>query len=760
MQPDSFALSLIVKATLIFIAGAGIAAVLRNSSASVRRSVWALTLAAAASLPIGMMATPAWRVAVLPPVSNVHTVSKDPVSDAPVSPIQPAEEISKPASAAIAPVSPVVPKAIQLERTVGLAQILALVWLAGVAAVLLRMLFGIAGLRSVTRRAVAATGESWDRIIRIERDRILPGRKVRVLVSERVSTPLTFGTVTPVILLPEESESWPDEHRAVVMRHEMAHIATGDTAVCFGAAVACALYWFHPMAWVAAARLRREQERACDDRVLEMGTPAADYATHLLEVARSARALGMPGFVSVAMARPSQLEGRLLAVLNEKGQRGTLSRAAKVTGYAASAIAMIGISAVQLEARPAAIVTTFTGPAVIVPAEPVVAAPVASPREASRTTSGTVATATESDAKFDSTVTGFVTVSPGGVLVLDLETGAGVRIIGTDENVVRMRALLGGRDWRNTDIRLSRTEDGALVETHWIDERRNQSSSHRIEISVPRRFSVRLKSAGGSLSLRDVSGEFSGSTGGGEITIERAGGRADLSTGGGSVSVTNSRLSGYVGTGGGTVTITGVAGDLRGSSGTGEVYYGKAGQTLSYAGSGEGVTDSDGKRIINKSGGNVSITSAENGAQINTGGGSITIGTTDGDVSASTGGGDISVATMRGNGSLTTGAGDVTVNVSGSGAHSVKVNSGNGRIILTLPADISTKLDIQTGYTRQHGRTRIESDWDLPITETREWDSSQGTPRRYVRTNGRIGSGQGLIRVRTTNGDVIIRRAR
>ena len=760
----SFALTLIAKATFIFIAGAVLAALLRDSSASVRRSVWALTLAAAASLPIGMIATPAWRVAVLPSELNLSNVANlanvknvanvangsaaapsNGLADASMLITQRTEDESRSAT-----------NTITSTPGLELAQLVALVWLIGVAAVLARILFGIAGLRSVTRRASNAAGESWDRIIRIERDRILPGRKLRVLVSGHVSTPLTFGAVTPVILLPEESETWSDEHRAVVMRHEMAHIATGDAAVCFAAAVACALYWFHPMAWVAAGRLRREQERACDDRVLEMGTPAADYATHLLEVARSARALGMPGFVSVAMARPSQLEGRLLAVLDETGPRGTLTRAARVTAYAASAVVMLGVSAVQLEGRTAAIVTTFTGPA-IAPA-PVGVEPARALRDLPRAKPAAVTT--ETDAPIDSIITGFVTVPPGGVLVLDLQTGAGITIVGTDENVVRMRALLGGRDWRNTDIHLSRIEEGALIETRYIDDRRNQSSSHRIQVSVPRRFSVRLKSAGGSLILRDVSGEFSGSTGGGEITIERAGGRADLSTGGGSVSVTNSSLSGSVGTGGGTVTISGVTGGLRGSSGTGEVYYGKSGQTFISGTTGQGVTDSNGKRLINKSGGSVSITSAEGGAQISTGGGSITIGTSDGDVSATTGGGDISVATMKGNGNLSTGAGDVSVNVSGSGAHSVQVTSGNGRIILTLPSDISATLDIQTAYTRNHRPTRIDSDWDVPITETREWDSTEGTPRRYVRSNGRIGSGQGRIRVRTVNGDVIIRRAR
>jgi hypothetical protein len=98
--------------------------------------------------------------------------------------------------------------------------------------------------------------------------------------------------------------------------------------------------------------------------------------------------------------------------------------------------------------------------------------------------------------------------------------------------------------------------------------------------------------------------------------------------------------------------------------------------------------------------------------------------------------------------------------VSGPGTHDVKVSSGNGKVILYLPPDISADIDIESGYTRENGRTRIDSDWKLPMSETTDWDSSMGTPRRFVRARGAIGSGRGRITVRTTNGDVVIRRTR
>jgi hypothetical protein len=71
---------------------------------------------------------------------------------------------------------------------------------------------------------------------------------------------------------------------------------------------------------VALVRLRAERERACDDIVLQSGAQPSRYAADLLDIARELRSALMPS-AALAMARPSELEGRLLAVLAAKGAR-------------------------------------------------------------------------------------------------------------------------------------------------------------------------------------------------------------------------------------------------------------------------------------------------------------------------------------------------------------------------------------------------------------------------------------------------------
>ena len=71
--------------------------------------------------------------------------------------------------------------------------------------------------------------------------------------------------------------------------------------------------------------MRVERERACDEAVVRDGTQASSYADHLLEIARGQQGARWASLAAVAMARRSQLEGRLLSIL-DAGQRRRPSR--------------------------------------------------------------------------------------------------------------------------------------------------------------------------------------------------------------------------------------------------------------------------------------------------------------------------------------------------------------------------------------------------------------------------------------------------
>lgn len=801
-----FGAVMLVKATVVLAAGAIAARAVGRTSPAGRHTIWALTLAGALGLPLGMMATPAWRVRVLPgqttdlvvPPASVSTSRSEalPSLDRKSVNSLSSSTASLPARGASVTNSNESGRTFLSARQIAL--LIPILWILGALAVLGWMVVGRISLTRLTRRADSLQSNEWKDLLDGERARAGVRETVRLLSSTEVSTPLTWGIRSPVVLLPAEASEWKEDHRAVVLRHELAHIARSDSLTQALAGVTCAVYWFHPLAWVAARGLRAEQERACDDRVISSGTPAADYAAHLLEVARSARALGAQGLVSLAMARPSQLEGRLLAVLNASRRKTTMSPAMKTIGMAMAIVTFIALSAFRPLPRVVAL------PRVVVPTIIAAQIPAASSAILDKTAAKWNAVAPK--ATFDSSFDKTVDARDGGTLVLDLQSGAGLTITGWDQSRVRVSGTLGGRDWRYTDVSLEPTNGGARLVTRQESRGNSQSTSHHFNIWVPKHFNIRLSSGGGGVTISDVSGAFTGTTGGGAIRIERASGSADLHTGGGNIRVTGTNLSGSVETGGGSVYIQNESGDLEGHSGSGPIVYGESNgtavSTISASGrgsrdsyssvtvsSGGNVTIDDrtgairagerGPIMFRKSGGGVDLGEAMTGADIRTGGGGVTIGRTggivtistgggdvsigrsSGTVSASTGGGDITLGPVAGSASASTGRGDVSIELEGNAAHAVNVISGTGKVVLILPANLSADLDLETAYTDNFGRrTRIISDWPLQMTETNSWDDSRGTPRKYVRTRQSIGRGGNIIRVRTVNGDIIVQRAR
>jgi hypothetical protein len=162
---------------------------------------------------------------------------------------------------------------------------------------------------------------------------------VKLLRGADAAMPATWGILRPTVLLPAEADEWTSERQRVVLLHELAHVARRDCLTQMLATLCCAVYWFHPGAWWAARRMRVEREEACDDRVLAAGARASDYAGHLVEVARAFR-LPRPATPVLAMARGSQLQDRVLAVLDAERDRRAVPRWG---GVAVSAAVLAGL---------------------------------------------------------------------------------------------------------------------------------------------------------------------------------------------------------------------------------------------------------------------------------------------------------------------------------------------------------------------------------------------------------------------------------
>jgi hypothetical protein len=165
---------------------------------------------------------------------------------------------------------------------------------------------------------------------------------------EDLVAPVTFGIRQPLIALPPDAQQWNADatHRTLV--HELEHARRFDWAWHVGARLACAIFWFHPLAWAAWRQLRLEAERACDDAVLRTGD-GADYAEQLVALAR--RMSGRPPRASLAMAGRSDLSARVSALLDPHQLR---SRAG-VASLSTAALVSLGLVAAMAPVRAVAL---------------------------------------------------------------------------------------------------------------------------------------------------------------------------------------------------------------------------------------------------------------------------------------------------------------------------------------------------------------------------------------------------------------------
>jgi len=163
-----------------------------------------------------------------------------------------------------------------------------------------------------------------------------------------------------------------------------------------------------------------------------------------------------------------------------------------------------------------------------------------------------------------------IPAASGQVLEIHLRTGAGLRITAWDKDEVSVASDWTEQRCPDAEFEVTRTADGVLVETRYPagTEVVTHNCSFAVDIKVPRRYDVRLGSAGGSVAISGVRGDVRGTTGGGMIELVGLRGTVQLRTGGGGIIVQDSDLEGSLATGGGRVRFDNVSGGVTGRSGS------------------------------------------------------------------------------------------------------------------------------------------------------------------------------------------------
>jgi beta-lactamase regulating signal transducer with metallopeptidase domain len=323
-------LEIALRSSVILAAAWGLTRLMPRAAAATRHLVWHVALVAVTCAPLLTVAVPSIPVTRLVPLAQLN------LPELPIAGLPTASAPSLPAATShrTDPIGP---------PWFGIATLTALGTLGSLATAFWFAAGWVSAVR--LRRRAHSAPLAWQLEVNALRDRLRIDREVTLGVIDEPSSPLATGVFRAAILLPRTAAAWSADRRRAVLLHELAHIKRRDCRVQMLAQAACAMYWFNPLVWLAVAQLRRERERACDDEVLRCGAQASSYAAHLLDIARELRPRLRPS-AALAMARPSELEGRLLAVLavNRTRVPSRGSRWLVVAVLAATTVGVLGAS--------------------------------------------------------------------------------------------------------------------------------------------------------------------------------------------------------------------------------------------------------------------------------------------------------------------------------------------------------------------------------------------------------------------------------
>jgi beta-lactamase regulating signal transducer with metallopeptidase domain len=323
---SSLAFLIVVKMTVVAVLGLAAAWLARRNSAAVRHALLAAMFGAALLLPIASIVSPSVHVAV--PVVGVNRAAL-PLMIGTIEPILPVATAADGAAA-----TAITPPASRFS----LSALLLAGWIVGTAVFLLPLMTGLWQIRSLRRRGLPwLHGQSIAGNLALEAG---IHRRVEVLLHEALQGPITCGVLHPAIVLPRDAESWARDDVSRALVHELEHVRRGDSATRCFARVACALYWFHPLAWIAWRKLVLEAERSCDDAVLGRSEATA-YADQLVGLAKRLPTAPSP---LLAMANRSDLAARITAVLDDRQRRGRAGRFSLVFACVGAVVVVIAMS--------------------------------------------------------------------------------------------------------------------------------------------------------------------------------------------------------------------------------------------------------------------------------------------------------------------------------------------------------------------------------------------------------------------------------
>jgi len=305
-------------------------------------------------------------------------------------------------------------------------------------------------------------------------------------------------------------------------------------------------------------------------------------------------------------------------------------------------------------------------------------------------------------------------------------------------------------------VRAYQKADYALLEAECSGA---EKISVDITVNVPRELALaKVETQGGSVEVAGISGRVEAETAAGAMRISDIGGAVHAETSGGSIEVGNIGGDLNLETAGGSISIRSANGKIHAETAGGSIDVGSANQSayLSTAGGSIQVKKCDGDLRAATAGGSVEIGDVGGGATLETSGGSIRLTSAKGLVRATSSGGGIRLTGLTHGVTAKTAAGRIYAEfIAGKGSFSEShLETSVGDVIVYLPPDLP--VTVHATIEAAMGHRMIT---DFPEVKITQEGSEWGVPRE-IYGQGAINGGGPLLKIRTTTGNVELRRGR
>lgn len=146
-------------------------------------------------------------------------------------------------------------------QTIG---IISLIWVIGFCTVATYFLYTHIRYRKLYKQALPTENlyvNEWRRKNELR-------RKITILVSDRIVTPLTYGLLKPIIILPKMVLELDQRQIEYILNHEKIHVRQYHIILKWMSALSVCVHWFNPIVWLAYGLINKDIELSCDEQVL------------------------------------------------------------------------------------------------------------------------------------------------------------------------------------------------------------------------------------------------------------------------------------------------------------------------------------------------------------------------------------------------------------------------------------------------------------------------------------------------------------